>query len=91
MSDEWFPPRKVKQVRPEESVKEVLDTAASVGWDLRPHLTPDAPEIKLEPLERGRYRLFSWYSKESVVLTAGDLLDLARWVEQHRETLENEP
>ncbi len=33
--DELFPPRTGGQVKPEDAVKQVLDTMAAVGWDLR--------------------------------------------------------
>jgi KaiC/GvpD/RAD55 family RecA-like ATPase len=45
MQDELFPTRKGKHVRPEDSVNEVLSTAASVGWDLRPHITERKPTV----------------------------------------------
>jgi hypothetical protein len=51
MQDELFPPRKVKHVRPEDSVNEVLDTAAAVGWDLRA-----AMKRKDEPLTNMKKR-----------------------------------
>lgn len=35
MDHELFPLRKIKQVQPADSVNDVLDTMAAVGWDMR--------------------------------------------------------
>src|SRR2546428_409701 len=47
MSDELFPPRKQKQVRPEDSVNEVLDTMAAVGWDLRSAMKSESEQLTM--------------------------------------------
>lgn len=59
MYEELFPPRQIRQVRPEDSVDEVLDAMAQVGADIRKDAEvkvkvtfhgPIAPDDNGEPL-----------------------------------------
>ncbi len=50
-------------------------------------MNQEFPTIELMPTGNGVYRLFSFYDKESIALTAQALLELADWIAAHRETL----
>lgn len=47
--------------------------------------------IDIRPALAGAYNLFSDYSKDVLGLTAQDLLDVAKWVEEHRSELQANP
>jgi hypothetical protein len=53
----------------------------------------DAPlDVSIEawPLRTGVYSIFSTYAKEALIVTALGLLEIAAYVESHREQLEEE-
>ncbi len=50
-------------------------------------MSKEHPAIAVTPVGNGVYRLFSAFDKDSVALTAHDLLELADWIAAHSETL----
>lgn len=59
--DDLFPPRKIGQVHPMDSVNEVLDTMASVGWDIRQAMTSKGQRVTFQQDEQpiiGTFREF---------------------------------
>ncbi len=50
-------------------------------------MNKEHPTIAVTPAGNGVYRLFSTFDKDSVALTAHDLLELADWIAAHSETL----
>ncbi|MBA2677544.1 MAG: hypothetical protein H0U76_04000 [Ktedonobacteraceae bacterium] len=54
-------------------------------------MNDDEPRIDITVgPEAGVYRIFTLYAKDSVAATAHDLLDIAAWVEHHRDQLRKE-
>src|SRR6266567_3469737 len=57
--DEFFPPRKDKQVNPQDSVNEVLDIAGGVGWDLRKASRPPGDQGNITTTLQSLYALLA--------------------------------
>jgi hypothetical protein len=47
-------------------------------------------EIGIDAIGDGTYNVASYYDKETICFTAQGLLDLAQWIEQHREELQSQ-
>ena len=53
-------------------------------------MSQEFPTVEVTAVGNSVYRVFSLYDKESIAITAQGLLELARWIEANRETLEKE-
>ncbi len=50
-------------------------------------MNKEHPTIAVTPIGNAVYRVFSSFDKDSIALTAHDLLELAVWIAAHSETL----
>jgi hypothetical protein len=66
------------------------DSGDGIHYEREERKHPMSDEIQVRPGVAGSYNVSSLYSKETIGFNAQGLLDLAEWIEQHREELSTE-